>query len=62
MRSRRTVFCRFFSNGRVSEREILAGHFQSTRDRLATTDVPILVLHDTTEFTSTAVKSDQTHH
>ena len=42
---------RFFSNGRVSEREILAGHFQSTRDRLATTDALILVLHDTTEFT-----------
>jgi len=42
---------RFFSNDRVSEREILAGHFQSTRDRLATTDALILVLHDTTEFT-----------
>jgi hypothetical protein len=42
---------RSFSNDRVSEREILAGHFQSTRDRLATTDAIILVLHDTTEFT-----------
>ena len=42
---------RFFSNDRVSEREILAGHFQSTRDRLAATDALILVLHDTTEFT-----------
>jgi len=31
--------------------EILAGHFQSTRDRLATTDALVLVLHDTTEFT-----------
>lgn len=42
---------RFFSNDRVSEREILAGHFQSTRDRLAASDAVILVLHDTTEFT-----------
>jgi hypothetical protein len=42
---------RFFSNDRVSEREILAGHFQATRDRLATTDTLTLVLHDTTEFT-----------
>ena len=42
---------RFFSNDRVSEREILAGHFQATRDRLATKDGLILVLHDTTELT-----------
>ena len=41
---------RFFSNGRVSEEDILTGHFQSTRDRFAGTDGPILVLHDTTEF------------
>jgi Transposase DNA-binding/Transposase Tn5 dimerisation domain len=42
---------RFLDNGRVSEVEILAGHFQATRDRVAATDGPILVLHDTTEFT-----------
>jgi hypothetical protein len=42
---------RFFSNERVSEAEILAGHFQSTRDRFAATDGPILVVQDTTEFT-----------
>jgi len=42
---------RFFSNDRVSEADILAGHFQSTRDRTAATDGPVLVLHDTTEFT-----------
>jgi Transposase DNA-binding len=42
---------RFFSNDRVSEREILAGHFQATRDRLAASDALTLVLHDTTEFT-----------
>ena len=42
---------RFFDNDRVSEAEILHGHFQATRDRAAATDGPILVLHDTTEFT-----------
>ena len=42
---------RFLDNGRVSEVEILAGHFQATRDRVATTAGPILILHDTTEFT-----------
>jgi hypothetical protein len=42
---------RFFSNDRVSESDILAGHFQSTRDRTIATDGPVLVLHDTTEFT-----------
>lgn len=42
---------RFFSNDRVSEAEILAGHFEATRDRFAATEGPILVLQDTTEFT-----------
>jgi hypothetical protein len=42
---------RFFSNERVSEAQILAGHFRSTRDRLAATGGTILVLQDTTEFT-----------
>jgi hypothetical protein len=41
---------RFLSNGAVSEAEILAGHFRSTRGRVAATDGPILVLQDTTEF------------
>jgi hypothetical protein len=41
---------RFLSNERVSEAEILAGHFQSTRDRFRSVDGPVLVLHDTTEF------------
>lgn len=44
---------RFLSNGRVSETAILAGHFQSTRERFAATDKPILILHDTTEFSFT---------
>ena len=42
---------RFFSNDRVGEEEILAGHFQATRGRFAATIGPILVLQDTTEFT-----------
>jgi Transposase DNA-binding len=42
---------RFLSNPRVNEAAILAGHFASTRSRFAATASPILILHDTTEFT-----------
>jgi hypothetical protein len=42
---------RFFASERVSQADILGGHFQSTRDRFAATSGPILILHDTTEFT-----------
>jgi len=42
---------RFLSNPRVGEEDILAGHFQSTRDRFRSVDGLVLVLHDTTEFT-----------
>ena len=41
---------RFFANERVSEADILAGHFRATRERVAGVDGTILVLHDTTEF------------
>jgi hypothetical protein len=41
---------RFLDNARVDEREILAGHLRSTRERFAASDAPVLVLHDTTEF------------
>jgi hypothetical protein len=41
---------RFFSNERVTEKDILGGHFQSTRDRFAATGGRILILHDKTEF------------
>jgi hypothetical protein len=41
---------RFLDNERVNEADILAGHFQATRERFAATSGPILVLHDTTEF------------
>ena len=44
---------RFLDNDRVSEAQILGGHFQATRDRAATIDGPVLVMHDTTEFTYT---------
>jgi hypothetical protein len=33
---------RFFSNDRVSEAEILAGHFEATRDRFDAMEGPIL--------------------
>jgi hypothetical protein len=42
---------RFLSNDRVNEADILAGHFQSTRDRAGVAKGLIFVLHDTTEFT-----------
>jgi hypothetical protein len=42
---------RFLDNDRVNEAEILAGHFHATRDRASATSGPILVMHDTTEFT-----------
>jgi hypothetical protein len=42
---------RFFSNERASEADILAGHFRSAHDRVAAAERPVLVLHDTTEFT-----------
>lgn len=41
---------RFFDNERVNEKNILAGHFQSTRQRFLDSDELALVLHDTTEF------------
>jgi hypothetical protein len=41
---------RFFSNDEVSEDQIMAGHFQATRERLAQAGQKILMLHDTCEF------------
>ena len=42
---------RFFGNDRISEANILAGHFASTREPfVAGSSSPVLVLHDTTEF------------
>lgn len=50
---------RFFSNERVNEADILAGHFQATKDRFIATQGPILVLHDTTEFSFRRESPDQ---
>lgn len=41
---------RFFANDRINEKEILSGHFQSTRERFSKTSDKVLVLQDTTEF------------
>jgi hypothetical protein len=40
---------RFFDNESVSEEQILSGHFQATKERIAASDEPVLYLHDTTE-------------
>ena len=42
---------RFFSNPRISEEEILGGHFQATGERIRACGALILMLHDTSEFT-----------
>ena len=44
---------RFFSNPRVDEGVILAGHFAATAARFTATPGTVLVLHDTTEFSFT---------
>lgn len=41
---------RFLDNPSVNEQLILAGHVQATRNRARATRGPLLVLHDTTEF------------
>lgn len=41
---------RFFSNDRISEQDILGGHFQATSERFANAEGPILILQDTTTF------------
>ena len=41
---------RFFSNDRITEEEILSGHFASTAQRATGLSGPVLVLHDTSEF------------
>ena len=41
---------RFFDNPRVDEGAILGGHFAATAGRFAATAGPVLVLHDTSEF------------
>ena len=40
----------FFYNDRVTEEDILAGHFRSTRERFGGVSGTMLVLHDTTQL------------
>ncbi|MBK1781731.1 transposase [Advenella sp. WQ 585] len=46
---------RFLSNDKVTEADILTSHYRSTKQRVNETEAdinsPILILHDTTEFT-----------
>src|SRR5947209_16435649 len=42
---------RFFANGRVTEGDILSGHFDATRSRFDAACGTVLLLQDTTEFT-----------
>lgn len=41
---------RFLANDRVTEEDILAGHFRSTRERFGGVGGMVLVLHDTTQL------------
>ncbi len=41
---------RFLSNDRVDEHAILSGYMEATARRIRAADGPILILHDTTEF------------
>ena len=41
---------RFFANDRVTEADILAGHFRATRERFSGVSGTLLVLHDTTQL------------
>lgn len=48
---------RFLDNDRVGEAVILGGHFEATRARFAAIRGPVLVLHDTTEFSFSREKT-----
>jgi hypothetical protein len=49
---------RFVGNESVSPEDILGGHFLATRQRIAATSGPVLILHDTTEFVSGSKSPD----
>ncbi|MFP3614429.1 IS4 family transposase [Paraburkholderia sp. SIMBA_050] len=49
---------RFMDNDRVSEQDILSGHFQATAQRFSSTDGPVLVLQDTTTFSYERVRPE----
>jgi hypothetical protein len=51
---------RFLSNDKVSEKEILDGHFNATKERITTFDKGmILILQDTTEFSYASTNPDK---
>ena len=50
---------RFLSNADVSEGDILAGHFESTAERIREVKGPILLLQDTTEFVYKRAQPDK---
>lgn len=50
---------RFMSNERVEENEILRGHFLSTQRRILSMEGPILLLHDTSEFSYKRKKPEE---
>jgi hypothetical protein len=50
---------RFFSNDRISDEEILGGHFQATCSRFAAVAGPVLVVQDTTEFSYQRKRPDR---
>lgn len=50
---------RFLSNNHVNEKQILSGHFQSTKERFSKQKEPILILQDTTEFSYQRDKPEQ---
>lgn len=50
---------RLLSNDKVNESDIFSGHFESTKNRFLSSSEPILVLHDTTEFSYQRAKQDK---
>ena len=50
---------RFFANSRVGEGDILGGHVEATRRRVAATRGTILVIQDTTEFSFERERPDR---
>lgn len=40
---------RLFANDRISDKEILSGHFEATSRRVNNVEGPVLILHDTTD-------------
>jgi hypothetical protein len=50
---------RFLANERVEEGDILSGHFAATRARYDSSEGPILLIQDTTEFSYQRVAADE---